>query len=503
MSKLMEKLNITPDATAEEKPTFTPTPEQLAIVEAAKSSEDNLLVRALAGAAKTSTLILIAEALKNKSILCLAFNKAIQLEMTDRLPTNAVALTLNGLGHRTWATFLGKRLRLDKSKTYKLVKAYIEEELSRNEQEVAYEMMSDLIRMVDSGKSAGYVPSGEFERAAGLMDDDEFFAWLDEIPTPLTERILRDVSARSIEMGLRGEIDFGDQILLPTVFPAKFIQYPIVLVDETQDLSSLNHAMLSKIAKKRLIAVGDPCQAIYGFRGAHQESMDLLRKQFNMKELVLTVSFRCPRAVVEEAQWRAPDMRYPEWAKPGAIERPVEWSIEDIPDNAAIICRNNAPLFTLGMKFLREGRYPQIRGNEIGKSLVKIMKKFGSTDLKQSDVLTHIDNWRKKKSLTYRNPSKAHDMADCMEIFAYQGPALGDAITYAEHLINSSGPVHLMTGHKSKGLEFDDVFFLDEQLLNLEGDGQDRNLKYVIQTRAMERLIYVKTADFVCEEGDE
>ncbi|MCL5460465.1 ATP-binding domain-containing protein, partial [Loigolactobacillus coryniformis] len=65
-----------------------------------------------------------------------------------------------------------------------------------------------------------------------------------------------------------------------------------------------------------------------------------------------------------------------------------------------------------------------------------------------------------------------------------------------------SGPIQLMTGHKSKGLEFDNVFILDKQLLREEG--QDKNLLYVMQTRAKETLTYIYLNDFVYEgNGDE
>ena len=58
--------------------TFTPTPEQLAIVEAAATSNENLAVVARAGAAKTSTLVLIAEALQKKT--------SFASPLTKRLP---------------------------------------------------------------------------------------------------------------------------------------------------------------------------------------------------------------------------------------------------------------------------------------------------------------------------------------------------------------------------------------------------------------------------------
>lgn len=51
----------------------TPLPEQHRCIDAI-SLPDNLLIRALAGAGKTSTLIMMAQATTDR-ILCLAFNK--------------------------------------------------------------------------------------------------------------------------------------------------------------------------------------------------------------------------------------------------------------------------------------------------------------------------------------------------------------------------------------------------------------------------------------------
>jgi superfamily I DNA/RNA helicase len=73
--------------------------------------------------------------------------------------------------------------------------------------------------------------------------------------------------AINIEQAFRGIIDFDDQIYMPTLFGGSWPQFPLVMIDEAQDLSPINHAMLSKLVKHRLIAVGDPYQSIYGFRG--------------------------------------------------------------------------------------------------------------------------------------------------------------------------------------------------------------------------------------------
>lgn len=473
----------------------TPTEEQQAIVAAVVNTQDNLLVSALAGAAKTSTLVLIAEAIPQTTILCLAFNKKIATEMQERLPANCTAKTLNSLGHGIWSQTIGKRLTLQTDKTYSLVKQHIEAMPKGEEQQHAYETMADIMKMVDGGKTAGYVPDGHFPHAKGLMDDSEFEGWLDEAPTPVQWDIVKAVSIKSMQLALQGTIDFNDQILMPAVFPSSFPVYPLIMVDETQDLSALNHRMLKKLVKKRLIAVGDECQSIYGFRGAHQDSMDLLQRTFNMRKLILSISFRCPIAVVEHARWRAPHMRWPEWAKQGEVRTLKVWTADHIPENAAIICRNNAPLFRTALRLLKQSRRVQIVGNDIGKGLIKHMKKFGPLTMPQDQVLVSIEIWKNEKLAKTRSPGSVLDQAECMVLFAEQGKDLGDAIAYAEHIFNSQGPIQLMTGHKSKGLEFDEVFVLDAKLIRLD-EGQEKNLLYVIQTRAKQSLTYIETEGY-------
>jgi len=469
--------------------TFQPTEEQLAIVAAARDTDENLLISALAGAAKTSTLVLIARALPKTNMLCLSFNKKIATEMQERLPSNCTSMTLNSLGHRVWADTIGKRLNVNTKKNYEILSALIAD-LSKEEQAEAFETMSDLLRAIESGKTCGYVPNNTFERARPLMTDEAFFdEWLDEEPSALARYLIRETSLRSIKLAQQGVIDFNDQLLMPTVFPASFPAYPLVLVDEAQDLSALNHAMLGKLARKRLIAVGDENQAIYGFRGAHQDSMSLLEHTFSMRRHLLSISFRCPISVVEAARWRAPHMLYPEWAKPGSVTHLGQWSSDDVPQDAAVICRNNAPLFAQAIRFIKAKRYPELVGNDIGKNLVKIMKKFGPSDLPRDKAEAKLARWLKNRLTKARDKGPVTDQAECISIFLSEGETLGAAITYAEGLFAMAGPIKMMTGHKAKGLEFNNVFFLDPHLCR--DKGQDNNLRYVIITRAKETLTYV------------
>jgi len=480
-----------------------PTPEQSLIITAAVETQDNLMIQALAGAAKTSTLVLIAEALPKKEILCLAFNKRIAEEMAERLPTNCKSSTLNSLGHRAWASYLGRRLNLDARKTHRILTTLIAA-LPGEEKKWAFENLADLMRAVDTGKSSGWIPDSHYSNLAkSLVGNDEFFAGLEDRPDPLFEELVLEASVESLHEAMLGTIDFNDQLLMPTCFPAVFDYTPLVMVDEAQDLSSLNHVMLRKIARKRLIAVGDNLQAIYGFRGAHDRSMQTMKQTFNMKEFGLTISFRCPIAVVEEARWRAPHMQYPAWAKPGHVASLHEWDINSIPtEDVAIICRNNAPLFSMAMRLLRDGRYPELVGNDLGKALIKQLEKLGPPSMKQEDVLLAIAEWQEAKLEKSRNPDRVHDQAECLRIFAREGKTLAKTVEYARRVMEVAGPVKLMTGHKSKGLEFETVFILDRDLIKKDQD-QDKNLLYVMQTRSKNTLYYANSANYFSEKDDE
>lgn len=475
--------------------TLTPTSEQLHVLSLVRESQDNILISALAGAAKTTTLVLIAEALRAHPMLFLAFNKRIQLEMQERLPGNCTAMTLNGIGHKVWMQAIGKRLTVDTAKNYNLLQAAIEE-LPGEQRSEAYGIMSETLRAIERGKMCGYLPDGRFRDAKPLMGDDEFFASLEEEPSQLQESLIRKVTIESALLSLKGIIDFNDQILMPTCFFGTFPKFPVVGVDEAQDLSALNHVMLRKIVRtSRLIAVGDANQSIYGFRGAHEDSMELLAQTFFMKRAELTISFRCPVAVVKAARFRAPAMQWPEWAKEGNVTTLSEWSVENIPLNATILCRNNAPLFSCAIALLKNGRYPELVGNDIGKNLIKLMKKLGDPGMPAEEAHGAIDQWKEGKLSRARDKDKFADQAACMHIFVEQGKTLADAIAYAEHLLRQSGTVKLMTGHKSKGLEWPEVFILDQQLINLRHT-QERNLLYVMITRAKESLTYITMEGF-------
>jgi len=482
------------------------TDEQAAIIDwVLANPKGNLLINALAGAAKTSTLRFLCKYLPVEPTLSVAFNKRIADEMTKVLPGHVRCATMNSVGHRVWGTAVGRRLTLDTKKNYNLVKAKIDG-LKRSEQREAWDNFGDIMKAISRAKLNGYVPAG-IAVGKSLISEEDFFLGLEEAPDDWFIGMVNSCLVEGIRLAYAGLIDFDDQIYMPTLFGGSFPQHRRVMVDETQDLSRLNHAMVEKLVgvDTQLIAVGDPWQSIYAFRGADTNAMMALKRTFKMHEMTLSVSFRCPIEVVKNAHWRVPHMKWPEWAVPGKVQALETWDAQTIPDNSAIICRNNAPLMACALSLLRSGRSVHLVGTDLGPQLVKALKRLGDPEMPQEKVYEAITAWETDKLRKSRSPATITDKADCLRVFAGFGPTLGAAIAYCEHLFAARGAIQLLSGHKAKGLEWDTVYHLEPQRIPSpyakldEEIEQEHNVRYVIETRAKRELLFVRLADFAGE----
>ena len=495
---------------------FSPTPEQAAILEAANTTRANLCIQALAGCAKTSTLVLLAEKIRPKvPILSLAFNKKIALEMTERMPGHVQCSTLNSLGHRAWGQRIDRKLKLSFNKQGDNLKAYIDSQ-PETARAALWDDFSEIKRSIDTARNRGLRP-GEVDTTClseGLANLSEDHA------IDLINRLLD----QSIAQAREGLIDFTDQLYMPTLFGAVYPAFPLTFVDEAQDLSPLNHLMLRQIVgTRRLIAVGDPNQSIYGFRGAVTDGMTALTREWSMTTLPLSVTFRCPQALVRRAQRRVPHFRWAEGAPQGEVinltkwetredlaESPNTegafslWSPKGIPDGAAILCRNNAPLFRIALALLRARRGVNLPGLDLGPALLKVMKKLGPTSLPSDEALIKLSEWADR--MVKRRPSveaATRDRQECIAVFLEDSYTLGEAIIVAEQLFAAEGPIQLLSIHKSKGLEWETVFHLDPWRVpskraepGTEAYEQELNLRYVCETRAKQRLVLANAEDF-------
>lgn len=473
-----------------------PTEEQVEIVSAATNSDKNLMINSYAGTGKTSTLEMVEQAVKTRPILYLVFGKNNAVDAEKRMLSTTTVRTFNSLGHRVWAKACAKnQLTLNSKKCSDILRELIRA-APKPTQSAIWSVFWDVINGVGRAKALGYVPEGRYPNAKRLLTQGLFHASLEEEPDDLVADLIDAVLSESIRQAYQGTIDYNDQIYMPALFGGSPPQFPLVLVDEYQDLNPVNHQLLSKLAKKRLIGVGDPNQSIYAFRGAQANGMGEATANYGMQSLDLSVSFRCPSAIVSHVQWHVPKFR---WIKEGgSVNTPTHISYNDISDDNVIICRNNAPLFGTALRLLSNGRSVSVAGSDIGPKLIALMKKLGSEEMTRAQTLSAIADWEAEK--LDKESTTARDMAACMRVFAEHGDSLAQSIAYAEHVLAQKGRIRLMTGHKSKGLEFDHVIHLDPFLVRSGHHGtapsdQDKNLDYVISTRSKDRLVEIASRD--------
>lgn len=113
----------------------------------------------------------------------------------------------------------------------------------------------------------------------------------------------------------RNLVDFSDQVALALEALAKtelILDYRFVMLDEYQDTSSIQTLLLSRLFfGMPVMAVGDPNQAIYGWRGASSANLANFLEDFGgsaRDRLNLSTSWRSGKAVVAVANLISKDL---------------------------------------------------------------------------------------------------------------------------------------------------------------------------------------------------
>ena len=141
-----------------------------------------------------------------------------------------------------------------------------------------------------------------------MLGEDEIEA-LDEEAECKISVIYREYCSKLKELQM---IDFDDQMVYAYVMLKKipwllsYFQelYPYICVDEAQDTSKIQHAIIALLASRteNLIMVGDEDQSIYGFRAAYPEALlEFEQRHAGAKVLLMEENFRSDANIVAAA----------------------------------------------------------------------------------------------------------------------------------------------------------------------------------------------------------
>lgn len=289
-------------------PSLSWSSEQRAIFSFIASSSSNLIVEAVAGAGKSTTLreAIVHVPTKTNSllppaILVLSFDKATQEKMQTALGAKAVARTCSSLGLAALRTSFPK-IKVDLKKAGNTIFPLFKRDHPDTRTALcALSLLKSCWPLLRASEASLFLQENDVD-----FEDEKS---LGKVLRAL-EATLADTSA----------CDFDDMLVMPLIHNCEFPKQDFVLVDEAQDTNDVQLEILTRLQKAgkvvpddegnpeqlpsstRFLFVGDPSQAIYGFRGANSDSMERIKKRFACKSLPLSVTYRCPRLHVELAR---------------------------------------------------------------------------------------------------------------------------------------------------------------------------------------------------------
>lgn len=482
--------------------TFIPSPQQNDFFGWIQNGQGSCVLEAVAGSGKTTTLI---EALKimEGSIFFGAYNKKIADEIKMRAPQRqGLSIgTMHSAGFSIWKKVAGNVV-VDGYKCRNIYRSLYHEYDHRK-------LESPVCNLVSYAKQA----------AIGAVVPNEDGAWYNLIEHFNLDCLEQDAAVIdmaktvfrvSVEQDYK-IVDFDDMILAPLIHHAKAYQYDWVLIDEAQDTNASRRALALLMLKRggRLVAVGDRHQAIYGFTGADADALDLIGKAVDAIQMPLTVTYRCPKAVVAKANTWVKHIH----AHPSAPEGKVEHFQGDLLTSCkagdVILSRFTKHLMELVYKFIGAGVAAKVEGREIGNNMKVLVNRYKSKNF--SVLIDRLDAYRERESAKYRMKEKdsmaaaVEDKVDCIKVIINRLVKVNPKCTTPVEAVcaeidsifgdDVKGCIILSTIHKSKGREWTNVYWLQTGAskwarMDWEKE-QEKNLMYVAATRAKENLYLV------------
>ncbi len=464
-----------------------------------ESESGNAIIEAVAGSGKSTTIIeCLSRIPKDKQSIFLAFNKTI----ADELKAKGVnARTFHSLTYMP--VIKNKRATaVDQDKLRKI----IQNELRGNE---SYIYGSFVAKLVSLGRQTGIgclLPDTQNEwfkivYQYDLQLDHEEADY--DTAVELASKVLKLSNASQM-------VDFDDLLYLSVKDGLVLPKFDFVFVDEAQDTNAIQRAILRKIMKptSRIVAVGDSSQAIYGFRGADSDSMNLIATEFNCIKLPLTVTYRCPTSVVDYAKRYVTEIESAPNAELGKVTHLNKaWTHEHFAAQDLVVCRTTKPLIKLAFKLIREKVPCYMLGKEIGQGLKVLINSRRAKTIEQLEK--KLDIWADReceKAIAKQQEATAEAIRDKVASIYAIIESLPDKDRTVDGLLSTidflfsdkSNATVLSTIHKAKGLESNRVFWLNSsqcpsKWAKLDWQiKQEYNLCYVAITRAKQELFLIE-----------
>ncbi|SHE90460.1 Uncharacterised protein family UPF0547 [Marinitoga hydrogenitolerans DSM 16785] len=422
------------------------TTEQMEIIKKAENS--NLIINAFAGSGKTTTLLSIAYALRNKSFLFLAFNRSVKEEIEYKIRksklNNIKVLTTHGLAYK----FAKNDLKFEK----------VGKELNTLEISKILDIdifIADLVKTAFNDFCNGDYIDISDETIEEILNSNQKLRFIRE-----QKKYLKNKISKIWNLYMKNKLTMTHNVYLKFFHLnlekyVNYINFDYVLLDEAQDTNEVVLDIFKKLKGKKII-VGDPHQQIYSFRGSIN-AMYKIRNEISAEILYLTESFRFPNHISNKANIILKNFK--------GEEKDIISFDQNSDNNISNLCfitRTNATLIklidtlkTLEIKLVRSPQeifhlplniYYYIKYLNDNKNREKIREKW----LFNFDSIDELKN--------YAEDFEDYELISAINIAEEYGEKLFSLLNTAkEKYEKNKGKIFLTTAHTSKGLEWDKV----------------------------------------------
>jgi superfamily I DNA/RNA helicase len=490
----------------------------------------SIIINACAGSAKTTTIVNACDLIdSDKKVAFIAFNRDIVKEIDNKIKrSNVVVTTYHSLGYKIllendfivnldenkYIVYANNFVK-DNSKFFNLLK-------KKNERSAYLRNVHNLVNY-----SRYYLKYGKRE----VKEISEQFGL--ELIGDEVEMVLGVLAWGKNEYST---LDYMDLIWFPNIHNLSTIKYQFdwIFIDEAQDTSIAQQKLIEKCFRKntRFVAVGDDSQQINVWCGASKNAIMELEQLRDTVTLDLPISYRCPKKVVELAKAYSKNII----AADGAIDGEIRNSVDVNSPNGSdlVLCRMTAPLIELHIKYHSNNKRSVIRGMEDFKSkYLEMLTDFHDDTLIDKSFLTsnglmpclykklfvEIDKIKEMYSvddedaISHASIITMYDHICGIQALSAGVSTVGALVRKINEVFSDLGEgdngdyISLMTVHKSKGLEADNVYILCPSLLpsplakTKDEIVAERNLCYVAYTRAKKTLNFMEESRFASLDG--
>lgn len=457
---------------------FEQTQEQLNCIDTARNNK-HIIIEALAGAAKTSTLVLIAKEIVQPSIY-LAFNKVTAVEAEGKFPSHVSCRTTHSVAYEAFGMEIAHKLK--RPSTHYVNVAGTGSEVAKFYK--VKPIFKDDKCIYTSAALGMYIKNtvAKFEQSADTTINMSHCVYHKEMSKPQKESIL--ASAKKM---WKDRINPSSKVLATHDTYLKLYQlskpileYSVVYVDEYQDSTACVIDIVANQKHAKIVVVGDSRQAIYQWRGSTNGL-----ETFQGITCYLSRSFRFGQKIADIAQ-KVLKNKVKVFGT-SSIDSKVGFA--DSKDVHTIIFRTNSALLTDAVEAIEKGTSVGIEIDVkdfvgILKSVIAL-KAMDTKNVKHEKILPYTEF--KDLEEEAKNDSELKRVVQLVN----SGKSLR-SIALLESYTNPKNPQILFTtAHKSKGREWDNVLLANDFPSHYNSNGEwvglqpmEENLLYVACTRA-------------------